>query len=59
MNDKIEKMEVEQEEERMAIKDMGESIIKMMVDIESGEISEDVKAELSEKKKEMEKEKKQ
>ena len=59
MNGKIKKMEVKQEEERMAIKDMGESIIKMMVDLQSGEISEEVKVELSEKIMEMEKEKKQ
>ena len=39
----------------MAIKDMGESIVKMLVNFESVEISEEAKVELSEKKTEMEK----
>ena len=57
MNQKIEKMEVEQKGERMTIEDIGETVVKMTVDFESPEINEDVKKELREKIDRVEKEK--
>ena len=58
MEEKIKQMEVEIEEECMGIEDMGESILGLVVDIESGEISEEERKMKEEKKTKMEKQKK-
>ena len=49
INDKIEGMEVDQEWERTVREDIGEMLVKMLVDYESLEVSADAKKGLKEK----------
>ena len=57
MEEKIEEKEVEFEDECMYIKDVGQSIYELTVDIECGEFSQEEKKEKEYKKNELEKQK--
>ena len=59
IEENIMQMEVELEEKHMVIEDMGQNILELQMDIESGEISEEQRKVEEDKKTDMEKQKKE